>query len=144
VTANPSPVEWIGLTLDCADDESPQGQLREFYAGALGGEIFNGGVRARGLLLMFRPVDGYQPPTWPESGVPMQLHFEWVVPDIDAAIEHMTSCGARLAEWQDDTDPDIRVMLDPAGHPFCLIAAHSVGEFKNEARYQTRETDPAR
>lgn len=72
------------------------------------------------------------------SRSPQQIHFEWVVADVAAAAECMTGVGARRADWQDDTDPDLLVMLDPAGHPFCLIASSSVGEFKNEAQHQMR------
>jgi hypothetical protein len=132
-----SPVEWIGLTIDCAD-EVEQERLRTFYAAALGGSEVNGCVRARGLLLIFRPVADYRPPSWPTSDTPQQIHFEWVVPDVDAAVAHMTSNGARLAEWQNEADPDLQVMLDPAGHPFCLMASRSVGDFRDEAQHQVR------
>lgn len=132
-----SPVEWIGLTIDCCD-EATQDKLRQFYADALGGEVFNGCVRARGILFIFRPLADYRPPTWPMSDTPQQIHFEWVVADVSAAVEHMTNIGARLADWQDDADPGIRVMLDPAGHPFCLIASDGVGDFKGEAQHQVR------
>jgi len=137
VANDESPVVWVALTIDCAD-EAAQEQLRQFYLRALGGEIFNGCVRARGMLLIFRPLADYVPPTWPSAATPQQIHFEWVVPDVEGAIEYMTSIGGRLAEWQNECDPDIRVLLDPAGHPFCLIAAHSVGDFKNEAEHQVR------
>ncbi len=132
-----SPVEWVALTIDCADTEE-QGRLRTFYAQALDGEIFNGSVRARGWLLNFRPLPDYRRPTWPSSETPQQIHFEWVVTDMEAAVEDLTNLGARLADWQNDADPAVRVMLDPAGHPFCVIASHSVGEFKDEAQHQVR------
>jgi hypothetical protein len=132
-----SPVEWVALTIDCPD-EGTQDQLRRFYADALGGEVFNGCVRARGILLIFRPLPDYRPPAWPSAEVPQQVHFEWVVSDVAAAVEQMSRLGARLAEWQIEADPDLRVMLDPAGHPFCLMASHSVGVFGNEAQHQMR------
>jgi hypothetical protein len=33
-------------------------------------------------------------------------------------VEHAVSLGATVAEFQ--PQDDVRVMLDPAGHPFCL------------------------
>lgn len=32
---------------------------------------------------------------------------------------HAQACGASLAAYQ--PQPDVRVYLDPAGHPFCLF-----------------------
>ena len=46
------------------------------------------------------------------------LHFEIKVDDLDAAVAHAVELGARVAEHQ--PQPRVRVMLDPAGHPFCL------------------------
>jgi hypothetical protein len=41
------------------------------------------------------------------------------VEDLDAAVEHAVASGARLAEYQPQAR--VRVMLDPADHPFCLF-----------------------
>jgi hypothetical protein len=61
---------------------------------------------------------------WPEEvGRPgKQLHFEIEVDDMTGAVGHALTCGATEAPWQPpDRDPArLRVMLDPAGHPFCL------------------------
>jgi hypothetical protein len=50
------------------------------------------------------------------------LHFEIQVDDVEAAVAFAVAAGARIAPWQpEDRDPSqLRVMLDPAGHPFCL------------------------
>ncbi|MGH3196958.1 MAG: VOC family protein [Streptosporangiaceae bacterium] len=50
--------------------------LAAFYQSACGGEIFRADedsawLRAGDLIVIFRQVDGYQPPTWPSSDVPM-------------------------------------------------------------------------
>ena len=60
------------------------------------------------------------PPAWPatEGEQHMQLHLEVKVDDLAAAEQHALGCGARLAEHQ--PQEDVRVLLDPAGHPFCL------------------------
>jgi hypothetical protein len=39
------------------------------------------------------------------------------VDDLDAAVALAIASGGRLAEYQGRED--LRVMLDPAGHPFC-------------------------
>ena len=48
----------------------------------------------------------------------MQLHLEIAVRDLDAEVAHALECGATLAQYQ--PQDDVRVCLDPAGHPFCL------------------------
>ena len=37
--------------------------------------------------------------------------------DLAAAVEQAVGCGAELADFQ--PQDDVRVCLDPAGHPFC-------------------------
>ena len=50
----------------------------------------------------------------------MQLHLDIGVEELDAAVARAEALGARQAEWQ--PQDDVRVLLDPAGHPFCLFA----------------------
>jgi hypothetical protein len=127
-------VEWIALTIDCADAES-QERLRKFYATALGGEVVDGSVRARGLLLSFQALPNYRRPTWPSDVA--HIHFEWAVHDLDAALEWLQDLGASLAEHHDPNDLGMRVMLDPAGHPFCVMTTASVRPaFRDEAKFQ--------
>ncbi len=122
-----SAVKWFALTIDCADDPASEQALRRFYLEALDGEIVRDvAVRARGLLLVFRRVGGYKVPTWPTSETPMQMHFEWMVNDLAHAVARLEDLGASLADHKDPDDPALRVMLDPAGHPFCVIADHAM------------------
>ena len=51
----------------------------------------------------------------------MQVHLEIRVDDLDRALEHALACGAVPAEHQ--PQDDVRVCLDPEGHPFCLWVA---------------------
>jgi len=55
------------------------------------------------------------------------LHLDTTVPtkaDLDAAHERALALGARLLEDRsDDPEEPLRVYADPAGHPFCIIAA---------------------
>jgi len=49
----------------------------------------------------------------------MQVHLDIHVDDLDVAGEYATAVGARLAAFQ--PQDDVRVYLDPEGHPFCLF-----------------------
>jgi hypothetical protein len=49
----------------------------------------------------------------------MTAHMEIATNDVAAAAEHAIACGATLADFQ--PQDDVRVMLDPDGHPFCLF-----------------------
>ena len=48
----------------------------------------------------------------------MMLHLDIEVEDLEAAGAYATGLGAALAEFQ--PQEDVRVYLDPAGHPFCF------------------------
>jgi hypothetical protein len=48
----------------------------------------------------------------------MMLHLDIKVDDLEAAGAHAIAVGAVLADHQ--PQDDVRVDLDPAGHPFCL------------------------
>ncbi|MCW2807699.1 MAG: uncharacterized protein JWQ93_1654 [Marmoricola sp.] len=110
------------VNLSCPDPPA----LARFYAALLGMEItteeptwvvISGGGS---LPLAFELDQHYQPPVWPsEPGKPpAQLHLEVQVDDLPGAVAHALEVGARLADHQ--PQDDVRVCLDPAGHPFCL------------------------
>jgi catechol-2,3-dioxygenase len=91
-------VEWFAETIDCDDADA----MADFYAAILDGRVTHrdasfASIEARGLLLNFRAIPDYRPPTWPSSEVPMQSHFELVIEDPDAAATQMRALGARLA-----------------------------------------------
>jgi catechol 2,3-dioxygenase-like lactoylglutathione lyase family enzyme len=73
-----------------------------------------------GIGLAFQPEPDYRPPTWPARPGEQQMmaHLEIRVGDLAAAVTRAVQLGARLAEHQ--PQDDVRVCLDPAGHPFCL------------------------
>ena len=48
----------------------------------------------------------------------MSLHLDIEVDDLEQAVAHAVEVGAEEAEYQ--PQETVRVMLDPAGHPFCL------------------------
>lgn len=75
--------------------------------------------------LAFQKVPEITPPTWPEPGVPQQLHLDMTVPDgdtLDAQRDRAEALGARLLlDRRDDPDEPLYVFADPAGHPFCIF-----------------------
>jgi catechol 2,3-dioxygenase-like lactoylglutathione lyase family enzyme len=75
-----------------------------------------------GTGLSFQLEKDHQPPQWPTTGESqqMQLHLDIGVEDLGRWVEKAEGLGARQADWQ--PQDDVRVLLDPAGHPFCLFA----------------------
>ncbi|MDP3893388.1 VOC family protein [Nocardioides sp.] len=73
--------------------------------------------------LSFQLETEHVPPVWPAGpgGQQMQLHLDIEVgEDLDGAVAWAESLGATQAAYQ--PQDLVRVMLDPAGHPFCLFA----------------------
>lgn len=66
------------------------------------------------------------PPVWPEDGSAQtkMIHFEIPTSDMEAAVALVIQAGGTEAPHQphDRNTNELRVMLDPAGHPFCLCA----------------------
>ncbi|MFD5265197.1 VOC family protein [Streptomyces sp. NPDC058335] len=76
---------------------------------------------APGTALAFESEPGYVPPVWPTrrpEEQQMMLHLDIEVDDLEAETGRAVAEGARLAEYQ--PQEDVRVLLDPSGHPFCL------------------------
>ena len=73
-----------------------------------------------GAGLSFQTEDRYARPTWPTGPDDQQMmtHLDIEVDDLESAGAHAIAQGAVLAEFQPQAD--VRVYLDPAGHPFCL------------------------
>ena len=76
-----------------------------------------------GTSLSFQTEACYVRPVWPgtQGEQLMMLHLDIEVDDLDEAGAHAVAQGAVLAEFQ--PQDDVRVYLDPAGHPFCLWIA---------------------
>ena len=112
------------VCIDCADAHV----MADFYGRLLGWEVTFSEPEwvlmrdpAGGTGLSFQAESGYREPTWPERevGQDKMLHLDIKVDDLDSAFEHAIASGARPAEYQ--PQERVRVMLDPAGHPFCLF-----------------------
>lgn len=116
--------QWWGTVLDAPDGPA----LARFYERLLGWTIFNESEgwadlapsQDAGYNLAFATEPNYARPVWPtDPGKPqMSMHLDIEVDDLDEAIVYAVECGAELAEHQ--PQERVRVMLDPAGHPFCL------------------------
>ena len=78
-----------------------------------------------GIGLNLQAEQAYEPPVWPEQTgrQAKMMHFEVLVDGLDAAVDLVARCGGTQAAHQpaDRDGARIRVMLDPAGHPFCLF-----------------------
>jgi catechol 2,3-dioxygenase-like lactoylglutathione lyase family enzyme len=74
-----------------------------------------------GTGLSFQLEERHVPPTWPagEGDQQMQLHLDIRVDDLAEGEARALALGALLAPYQ--PQDDVRVLLDPAGHPFCLF-----------------------
>lgn len=74
-----------------------------------------------GAGLAFQLEDGHVPPAWPGNpgDQQMQIHLDIGVHDLAAGEALALSLGASIAA--DQPQSDVRVLLDPAGHPFCLF-----------------------
>jgi catechol 2,3-dioxygenase-like lactoylglutathione lyase family enzyme len=73
------------------------------------------------VTLNFEYEEQWKRPRWPaEPGAQTATqHLDIAVDDLEAATEHAVAQGAILAEFQ--PQDSVRVLLDPAGHPFCLF-----------------------
>jgi len=115
---------WFGVVLDAPDASA----LAHFYQRLLGwtlhadepGWATLAPSESAGYNLAFQTEPNYVRPVWPsEPGKPlMMLHLDLEVDDLDEAVAYALEVGAEVAHFQ--PQEDVRVLLDPAGHPFCL------------------------
>lgn len=80
-----------------------------------------------GVPLAFQQVEDLPPSTWPEPGIPQQLHLDTTAPDVAALAEardRALELGATLRfDRSDDPHEPLYVFADPAGHPFCVFVS---------------------
>ncbi|GEO92170.1 hypothetical protein KFL01_14760 [Kocuria flava] len=114
--------QLASISLDCPDPE----YLAGFYARLLGlEEAFasdDRGVIAlagAGPMLTLMRSENYVAPSWPQGPQHQQLHLDVAVEDLESAVAAAMALGATMAGHQ--PAPSLwRVLIDPAGHPFCL------------------------
>jgi catechol 2,3-dioxygenase-like lactoylglutathione lyase family enzyme len=118
-----SKTDWWGVVLEAPDAQA----LADFYSHLLGWPVSvrepNGAaiaVPGTSSYLSFDDAPDYVPPVWPaaEGRQRMMMHIDIAVDDLPAAVADAVDRGATLAEFQ--PQEDVRVLFDPAGHPFCL------------------------
>ena len=128
-------IKMYAFTIDCINPH----ELAKFYAALLSWDLvlFNEeyavvgapGTQQGGYPgITFQGNSEYKPPVWPEAPEAQQqmAHIDFAVDDLEKSVQHALHCGAIMAETQ--FSEDWRVMLDPAGHPFCLCPMKSVIE----------------
>jgi predicted enzyme related to lactoylglutathione lyase len=117
--------DYWGVVLD---SRTPR-ELGRFYAALLEWEIANDEedwvtLKAPDGIayLAFHLNDQHVRPVWPSAAdqPQQQLHLDFEVQDLAAAVEHAVELGATPADFQ--PQETVRVMLDPDGHPFCLYS----------------------
>lgn len=123
------PIAINAVVLDCKDTAA----LADFYVRLLGwkrepdneDEAFAGIFSPDGgARILFQQNEDYIPPVWPEApGRQQQMaHLDFTVKgreQMERAVRHALSCGAVKAGVQ--YSDRWTVLLDPAGHPFCLV-----------------------
>lgn len=115
---------WWAVVLDAPDAR----ELARFYARLLDWQIFSESPgwaeiapsKDAGYNLSFATEPKYVRPVWPtvDGHAQMSMHLDLEVDDLEHAVAHALDVGATLASYQ--PQETVRVMLDPAGHPFCL------------------------
>lgn len=115
--------DWWGVVLDAPD----VGVLVRFYSELLGWPIWKQDPEGAALdagqgvaYLAIQRNPDYVRPAWPAAPEhqQMMLHLDFEVSDLATATAQAVELGAELPEHQPQAD--VRVLLDPAGHPFCL------------------------
>ncbi|MFF5719113.1 VOC family protein [Streptomyces buecherae] len=116
------PMRLTAINLDCPDPLA----LAAFYQQATGltphpasNADFAGLTREDGFVIGFQRVADYRPPRWPDPAAPQQFHLDFAVDDLDRARSRLVELGAREPAHQPGGER-WRVLVDPAGHPFCL------------------------
>lgn len=115
--------DWWGVVLDAPDGPS----LAHFYADLLRWDIAKEDPQGAAIgppdgvaYIAFQTSPDYMRPVWPVAdGVQqMMMHLDFEVVDLEAAVAHALELGAQEADHQ--PQDGVRVLIDPAGHPFCL------------------------
>lgn len=110
---------YPSIVIDCPDPSA----LARFYGAMLDWTVDESpgwaNIRADyGQCISFQKVEAYTPPAWPAQTIPQQMHLDVLVDDLDEAEAALVPLGATRHEHQ--PSDAFRVLLDPAGHPFCL------------------------
>jgi catechol 2,3-dioxygenase-like lactoylglutathione lyase family enzyme len=114
---------WWGTAIEAPDPRA----LANFYSELLGWPVAHQepgtvvlGAPEGSIFAVFQQASDYEAPVWPP--VPgkqrSMMHFDFQVDDLESAVAEAVALGATVALHQ--PQENVRVLLDPAGHPFCL------------------------
>lgn len=114
---------WWGNAIEAPDP----GALARFYAELLDWPVVHEEQGTAiiappqgGVFLVFQQADDYRAPVWPpvDGAQRPMMHLDFQVGDLESAVADAVALGATLASAQ--PQENVRVLLDPTGHPFCL------------------------
>ena len=110
-------------------DSNNSDELANFYQRLLGWTktryddewIIVSSNKGEGVPLVFQEIKDYRKPIWPSMPTEQQqmIHLDFYVDHVEEATKHALACGAQISEVQ--LSRDWQVLLDPAGHPFCIL-----------------------
>lgn len=118
----------FAVTVDCPDPT----RLARFYQAFLGGQLRSSNpdfvvlTSDHDVRLDFQRAADHRPPPWPDPAAPHRLHLDFSVDDLERAERQLIGLGAELASHQPG-GRRFRVLLDPAGHPFCIVTTDATG-----------------
>ncbi|MGA7833578.1 MAG: VOC family protein [Acidimicrobiales bacterium] len=114
---------WWGAAIEAPDPVA----LANFYSQLLGWPLVHTELGTAILsapegpiYIVFQGASGYEAPVWPPrpgQQRPM-MHFDFQVDELESAVAEAVALGATIAPHQ--PREGVRVLVDPAGHPFCL------------------------
>jgi catechol 2,3-dioxygenase-like lactoylglutathione lyase family enzyme len=114
---------WWGTALEAPDPAA----LATFYSELVGWPIVHQEPGTAVLAppqgsvyVVFQEAADYERPVWPPAAGAQRpmMHFDFQVAELGTAVAEAIALGAVLADEQ--PHEHVRVLLDPAGHPFCL------------------------
>ncbi|WP_265447416.1 VOC family protein [Flexivirga meconopsidis] len=120
---NPSaPTASIAMvSIDCDDAKA----MADFYSAVLGWPLAYADDEGNYAMLQdgdqrlgFGKTPDYQRPDWPNHGS-KQFHLDLGAEDVDGTVARCVELGATKPDEQPGGDR-WTVLLDPAGHPFCV------------------------
>jgi L-amino acid N-acyltransferase YncA len=111
----------FAVTVDCSEPL----ELARFYQAFTGWTISASNddfvvLAGGGVRIDFQRVPNPPAPDWPDAEAPRRLHLDFRVDDLAGAEAHVLGLGAALAGHQPGGER-FRVLIDPQGHPFCLV-----------------------
>jgi len=114
---------WWGAAIEAPDPAALAAFYSQLVGWSIAEEVPGTSVLAAphgSVFIVFQQASDYRRPVWPpEDGHqrPM-MHLDFQVADLEEAVTEAVALGATVAAHQ--PQEKVRVLLDPAGHPFCL------------------------